>query len=653
MQAQRSIALPRPSRLPWDRPRAALADVRARLADPATRPALLWHVATAPFWVWSDVPVPELPRRASPVPRELGLAGDAVMGGIDRLRRRLWVSHAAAAICRGIWLGIVVATLLMLLDVVGGPTFNPLPAVVAGGVLLLAGIVLAIVSRPSRQRTAQMLDRTFGLQERMTTALDDLGLGVPAPGARAPVIYLQMADAANAIAALRGDRRLRPAIPVREIVLIVLSALILTTLAFLRGLGGGLPELAPAHVPPFTPAIERPADPESSAADVEAATMAPTVEEVMQRSDRSAQARRDLQTLATALADHAITRPASEQIARGEYDAASEQLRDASAQASDLSQGARDGLGSDLDRAANAMQPETTGLHEATRDAASGLREGDEPARSEMRDLADAVENAGKQVVPQGELAAQMRSAQQAQAEQGENSGQAAAPMDGDTSGASSERNASGDPGSGADADAANANAGADGEAQSGDSPGGQEGQSGQSGQSGQAAVPGAAQQPGEGQGSQSGDASQPGAAAGGPDTEGDSASSSQGGGAGTGQSAEEAGERGPSSASDTMVGTGAGPADPNVSSGAGAESDPSALDGANERVALPSSSGQDGVQTAADGGSALRGSGAGVTAGSGFATQGEVGEAGPDSNRVPPQHRETVERYFSGGSGE
>jgi hypothetical protein len=570
------------------------------------------------------------------------------MGGIDRLRRRLWVSHAAAAICRGIWLGIVVAAMLMLLDVVGGPTFNPLPAAVAGGVLLLAGIALAIVSRPSRQRTAQMLDRTFGLQERMTTALDDLGLGVPAPGARAPVIYLQMADAANAIAALRGDRRLRPTIPVREIVLIVLSALILSTLAFLRGLGGGLPELAAAHVPPFTPAIERPADPEPSAADVEAATMAPTVEEVMQRSDRSAQARRDLQTLATALADHAITRPAAEQIARGEYDAAIEQLRDASSQAGDLSQDAREGLGSDLDRAANAMQPETTGLHEATRDAASGLRQGDEPARSEMRDLADAVENAGKQVVPQGELAAQMRSAQQAQAEQGENSDQAAAPMDGDTSDASSGSNSSGDPGSGADADA-----GAAGDARSGNSPGGEEGQSGQSGQSGQAAVPGAAQQPGEGQSGQPSDASQPGAAAGGPDSEGDADSSSQGGGAGTGQSAEEAGERGPSSAANAMVGAGAGPADPNVSSGGGAEADPTALDGANERVALPSSSGQDGVQTAADGGSALRGSGAGVTAGSGSATQGDVGEAGPDSNRVPPQHRETVERYFSGGSGE
>ncbi|HEX2280469.1 MAG TPA: hypothetical protein VHG52_01780, partial [Thermomicrobiales bacterium] len=86
---------------------------------------------------------------------------------------------------------------------------------------------------------------------------------------------------------------------------------------------------------------------------------------------------------------------------------------------------------------------------------------------------------------------------------------------------------------------------------------------------------------------------------------------------------------------------------------GGAAEADPTALEGANPGVALPSSSGQQGVQTSSDGGSAMRGSGAGVTAGSGFAVQGEVGDAGPDSNRVPAEHRETVERYFSDGGGE
>jgi hypothetical protein len=260
---QRSSSLPQlqPAGAPWERAQAALALLGQRLADPVTRQSLLWYVFWAPFWVWSDSPKPAFPTRGPAAPRDLGLAGEAVVIGIDRARRRLWVTLAAAAICRAIWLALSFAAVLMLLDVIGGLTFDPRPAAIAGGGLLLAGLVLAALSKPSRSLTARMLDRTFGLQERLSTALDDLGLGVPAPGERAPVVYLQMADAANAIATLRNDSRLRPTIPVREVVLVVFCALVLATLAFLRGLGGGLPELAVAHVPLLPPLLNDPPSP--------------------------------------------------------------------------------------------------------------------------------------------------------------------------------------------------------------------------------------------------------------------------------------------------------------------------------------------------------------------------------------------------------
>jgi hypothetical protein len=652
---QQSASLPRASLAnpPWERPRAAIAALQRQLADPVTRPALLWRCFWAPFWLWSDAPLPERPRSAPAAPKELGLAGEAVVHGIDRLRRRLWVSHGAAAMCRGLWLAIAFAALLMLLDIIGGPIFDPRPALVAGGVTLLAGLILSVLSRPSRQRTALMVDRTFGLQERLGTALDDLGLGVPAAGERAPVVYLQMADAANAIAALRNDRRLRPAIPVREVVLVVLCSLILTTLAFLRGLGGGLPELATARVPEFTPAIERPIDPEPSAAELAAAEMAPTVQEVLERSDRSAQARRDLQTLAEALSDHAVTRPAAEQIARGDYPAAGEQLREAAAQTSALSQGAREGLAGDLEQASTQMQPETNGLQEATSEAASGLRQGDEPARTEMSDLAEAVERAGEEVVPQDELASQMRSAQQAQAQRGDSGSQASgAASEGDPGSMSSSASASGDPGSGADAETASGAAGDSGPSGNATEPmdesgAGAEGQT--PGEGGRANAPGEGNQPGEGESGMPGSASRAGSE-GAPEGAADSATAQQGAGAGTGEAGEMGEEGRAPTASEVQLGLGEDPADPNVSMDAAPEADPAALEGANDRVALPSESNQGGVQTSADGGSALRGSGAGVTAGSGYAVQGEVGEAGPDSNRVPAQHRETVERYFGGG---
>ncbi|MFM9107775.1 MAG: hypothetical protein ACKOWF_13865, partial [Chloroflexota bacterium] len=73
---------------------------------------------------------------------------------------------------------------------------------------------------------------------------------------------------------------------------------------------------------------------------------------------------------------------------------------------------------------------------------------------------------------------------------------------------------------------------------------------------------------------------------------------------------------------------------------------------GADTLALPPGQGGQQGVQTVNDGGSALAGSGTGVTAGSGTATQGEVGESGPDSNHVPPQYREIVQDYFSDRGG-
>jgi hypothetical protein len=658
---QPSASLPRlqPASAPWERARTTLDHLGQQLADPVARPAFIWRALWAPFWVWSDSPKPAMPERGSPAAQDLGLAGEAVVTGIDRVRRRLWVTLAAAAICRGIWLALAFAAVLMALDVLGGPTFDPRPAAITGVILLLAGLVLAALSKPSRPLTARVLDRTFGLQERLSTALDDLGLGVPGPGERAPVVYLQMADAANAIAALRNDSRLRPTIPVREVVLVVFCALVLATLAFLRGLGGGLPELAVAHVPPFTPAIERPADPEPSAAEVEAAAMAPTVQDVLERADRSAHTRRDLQALAAALADHAVTRPAAEEIARGDYDAAGEQIRDAAAEAGKLSPGAREGLADDLERASERMQPETNGLHEASRDAASGLRQDDESARAEMGDLADAVERAGEQVVPQDELASQMRNARQSQAQQGGDNSQPGSPaQSGDPSDASAPSDASGDPGSGVDASSSSSSEGDAAPSERGAPPGeadsdSAEGQPGQSSEAGRAMASGDADQPGPGEGGSPGDASQPGTNASGVESEGDSANAQQGAGAGTGETGDPTAAEGAASASDLAVGAGEDPADSDVSTGGAAEADPAALEGANPGVALPSSSGQQGVQTSPDGGSAMRGSGAGVTAGSGFAVQGEVGDAGPDSNRVPAEHRETVERYFSNGGGE
>jgi hypothetical protein len=658
---QRSASLPqsRPASAPWAGWRLALEQTRQRLADPADRAEILWRALWRPYWAWADAPPAEMPHREPATRVDPGRAGQAVIDGLDRARRRLWLTHALAAICRAVWLGLLVAAALMLADLAGGPAFAPRLALVLGGILLVGGIILAAVSQPSRARTARMLDRSFGLHERMTTALGDLGLGVPNAGERPPVVYLQMADAANAIAVLRGNSRLRPALPTREITLIALVGLILATLAFLRGLGGGLPALGAPNVPPFAPAIARPAPPTPSAADIAAAASPQTTQEVLERADRSAQARHDLQTLASALEDQAATRQAAESITRGDYSVARDQLRSVAEQTGDLSPDARSALANDLADAATAMTPQTSGLHEATSQAASGLQGSDAAARQGMRDLGDAVEQAGRDVVPPDQLSSQMQGAQQAQGPNAQGESRAAAPSGGELNNASTRFNATGDPGQGATANATSSedrqNRSSGQEQPSGAQPGDEAaGQQQGSGQPGRANSPGQGGEEGSAENGARGGASRAGTLqnSGTGDTE--SARARQGAGAGAGHDSEQGGQQSSSAsgASDRETGGGVGPAAPNVTTGGSAESEPRALPAIQDQMALPASDGQEGVQTVADGGSALRGSGAGVTAGSGYAQQSEVGEAGPDSNRVPPEHRETVERYFSNGGG-
>ncbi|MDQ2654510.1 MAG: hypothetical protein M3Z20_15880, partial [Chloroflexota bacterium] len=614
---------------------SALPQPARRVAIPALPDAPpdrrhLWRTFWRPYWAWSDAPPPQMASADAPVPEQIGLAGQAVVAGIDRIRRNLWLSHAAAFICRGVWLGLLVASVLMLIDLLGGPVFNPYLAGSIGVLLVLGGVILAALSKPGRRRTAQMLDRSFQLHERLTTALDDLGLGVPEPGGRAPLVYLQMADAANAVAMLRADHRLRPALPVRELALIVIFALLLTVLAFARGLGGGLPALATARVPVFTPAIERPEPPQATEAEVAAAAAPPTVQEVLERQDRSAQARHDLQQLASALSDHAATSQAAADISAGDYAAATEQLRQAAQQTANLSPEARQALADDLETASESMDPATNGLQEATQHAVQGLEQDLASANEGMRGLADAVERAGQDVVSQSDLASEMRSARQAQPtrngiSQPGNRNQASGEQ-GDPSASGAQASASSsDPGAGADASTGSEGGNEGGAQEQQGSESGSRGEGSQAGgQQAGAGERGNGQSPGEGQSGGQGENSERGQgapgdeAAAGAEGTGDSQAARPGGGAGTGEASEQAQEAGGASTSATENQAGETAAAPNVTEantdgdGGGQGQTGGPQTGNLERVALPSATGDQGVQTSADGGSALRGSGAG-----------------------------------------
>ena len=137
------------------------------------------------------------------------------------------------------------------------------------------------------------------------------------------------------------------------------------------------------------------------------------------------------------------------------------------------------------------------------------------------------------------------------------------------------------------------------------------------------------------------------------PSASGESENSSAGGGAGT-ESSTDADPSGGSSggaeggelpdASDANVvepgdDTGDGGADGDVAPGSS--------------LTLNRSPGGEAVPVQAPGSQSRPGGGSGTSSASGGSSQGLVGEAGPDSNHVPPEYRSIVESYFSDKDGD
>jgi hypothetical protein len=658
----------------------ALGRRLGRSASPAVVARYAWAGLWLPYWLGSDVPAPALPSRDPKPPAAVGLAGEQVVRTLDRLGRRIWLLWALNILIRGAWLGGVVGIGWLLVERLGGPDFEPEGLVPVAIALFALGVLFAAVVRPGRRRTARMLDRSFRLHERMTTALENLGREVPPPGVRAQIVYLQMADAANVVAELRRHPAFGFRLPLRELVLALACVLLLASLYFLRGVGGGIPDLAAAGVPGFTPAASRPQEeppPANPAAAAPEGQDAPTSAEVQERAARSNEARRDLATLGDAMDDHPATRPAAEAIARGDYDQAAEELRDLAANADELSPEAREQLANDLDEAADQMSDPNGELAQATRNAADGLREGEQSAEQGMQELGDAVQETGDDVVSQQELADQMQAAQAAessgsseQSQSGDQSqgGEQQAGESGESGSESDNRRAadgssesgegqqtSGEPGeAGAEAQSGEAGGtesseGADrgsnpGQAQSQGQQGEQRGRLNRSAQPGQPGV----SQSGSGQPGEAGSEGQQGGESGAQPQEGGSAE--QGAGAGSGDGQEQAGgEQGaPGSGEESQAGEGI-PAEEQVTTaelpeGGEPTGDPRTTDDAIEL----DNSGGEGIQTSNSSESASQGSGTGVMTASGDASQQPVGEAGPDSNRVPADRRDIVEDYFS-----
>lgn len=648
-------------------PTISLPDLRSaaawRPALPADRRTLVWQTVTAPWWVWSDIPKLPLPSRNPALP-EGGLAGDWVVSGLDRIATRVWIQRMMSIVARGIWLTLLVGCFWLVVDLAGGPALNAGILLAIGVVVMLCSLVVAALSRPNRAQVARMLDRSFALQERVTTALGNIGEEIPAESERASVVYLQVADAANALTIAQGHSafRLRP--PARELVMAIALGLAFAGLAFARGAGGSVPDVQSNVVPAFVPAAEHFVQPEAEPT-VPPDQAAPSVADVQQMVQTSLDNQQDLQTLADALADHAVTSDAANLIDQGKYSEAAEELRDVANQADQLSDAARADLASDLSQAASQMSSDNQSLSDATQQAADGLKQGGDQARDGVRDLANAVEQSGQQVQSSESLDQAMQQAQQNESSssspsqsQAADQGQSSPNQD---SGASDQQQEPGSSASGQDSGQpgqAESTSGADAEAGTGEDPNASSGQPGEGAPADANAQATSGEQPGSGEnenpagGNASGDSSDPSAS----DQTSETSDSNRGSGAGS-----ESGAPPSEGNADAKTGgaaqnesAGKDPSKSSVSDASETGTDTSgAGDDPHEAVTLDRAPQGESVQTSSNSGSSSLGPGAGVTVSNGSTQQGDVGQTGPDSNHVPPEYRSIVESYFSDKDGD
>jgi hypothetical protein len=687
IMATRVLATGRSVSSAWDRLVQILAtwsprDLLQRLRDffwPATTSArerwlrLLW----LPFWIGADLPAPHVRHRVT-VSGDLGPASRRLVSYLAAVHRRQMLIRLMTVVARGVALGALIGVVWAGWAASGGARVDGNVLVMTTGALVILGLVFGWRQRPDLRDTAAMLDRSFDLADRMTTAFDHLPAGPGQARGKPHLTYLQIAEATNTVGMLTKHPALRVRLPIRELVLIAGLALLFLGLYLLRGTGAGLPGSGNSAVPAFVAAKDRlhqqPAVPTPPATN----PSAPSVQDVQQRADQSSTAEQDLNKVADALADNPLTAPVADSIRAGDYAKASDQLNAVASQVSQLSPEARGQLADSLDQAADAMSGKHPDLQDATRDAADGLRSDPQQAESSLSDLGDEIGKTGSSVEPQDQLAKDMRDARQAESnsanskdtrpEPGNNQGDAnqgdqqIAGEGGDAASGQNQQAEQGQQtnGSGsADSNNAQQQQGDDqgqqqGQGQNQNAPGSSPPQDQRGNGADQGAGSGANGQsklsPGDGSSSSGGNASVQGQSRpqqGDSDGSNDNAQTGSGTGAGSGT-----GKNQTSNGAETRPGTGSdGAPDPNVKdgngNGSGASNGDSKTNQTHESITLSRSPDASGVQTGGASSSSA-GSGSGAAAGPGSVSQGDVGSAGPDSNRVPKRYRDIVHDYFS-----
>ena len=367
-------------------------------------------------------------------------------GYVGALRRRIWLERAVQLATRALVVGFGLA---LLAAVAAWAAAAPLEPTYYGGPIagaLALALGASLFRYPSALEAARVADHRHALRERIGTAVE---LARGSEAARGPIARRQLATAIEAADWARrhwrgGPRAGRGAGLAAALGLLTAGFILLTALedrlpapiprpsiAALwpeQELGADQAAPAPAADEPApraegnrsaagdsggrTETVSRAVDDvrqgrESGAVGArEAADRLARAESELGRQTEASRARREgLDRLGRALDQVAAGRPAAEEIQRGDYARAGQEIANLGTESDQLSAQAKAQLAQALRSAAGESQatPELAAREQRAADALAGRDY--EAARRALQELGDEVARRGREVVPQQELA--------------------------------------------------------------------------------------------------------------------------------------------------------------------------------------------------------------------------------------------------------
>jgi hypothetical protein len=313
---------------------------------------------------------------------------------LERLASDRWSRRGLRILLRSAWIGLAVLCIGLGLNLLLGLNLDiDLLLSLALGCVGIGALLLLRRRMPAHD-VARRLDRRFGLNEEITTALEVSKSG-QAEGVAQHLVERAYATTGKVQQYVARTRRQ----PWADVLTLAALALLCMGLFVMLGLTPfrqpAATEPLPELVPPGEVAQQQ--EPEQQQPEQQEPEQQPGLGDGGAQNNvaESGSATLDQQSaaaLADALRDQSATRPAADALDEGNVGNAAQSLRELADQGDQLSPETRRNLADELRAAAAQIEENNPALAEQVRDSAYGLRQSEERSGEALENLADAVE---------------------------------------------------------------------------------------------------------------------------------------------------------------------------------------------------------------------------------------------------------------------